>query len=881
MANKAQDAIRDLIRYMKPRAEHFNEKLPYRLYNPETCMYNNADSLGFGKELTILSGANDEIADSFNNLIASKLPAGDKWQYQFVMTGDHKIQEQLDYNRQLHAQLGGIYGRIAQYASDYADMAATRGFSNNIGRQAWFDLKNYRAFMFVTTTEKSPERLQEVREDIETELNTAGLRTRDMGPEALMNYTRNILNHNLEKTSLTQSTYNPDEYLCKQMMHMNTRINRIEQDYIDIEFQDETCSVDEHRQTRVVCLSLSRLPQEFRLYQMPALLASSRELGSSLKCPFTLSLNFQIEKPEKAKTDVQKKLASLRKWQSSPMRVFMPFVDEEVRDYDEIQKGLLEDYYSLCLASIDLVLYTTPDTYKTDTAMAVSLFRKQLEVATAEMMQAQVLLNVLPFKGIDIFSDIRRAGRAHRMKSSNVAHMMPVVAEWKASYYGVLAPAARNQLAYFTPFNFGTDNYNVVVAGASGSGKSVLVQTIVDDVIARGGIAYINDMGQSYQRTTEIKNGVYMDYRNIRLNPFTHLNKDELSDEDFANSIDMITGLIATMVSPKESIDNFRYAIIKKAVVNAYEDNRQATTIDDVVDKIREEAKTAREVEGIGDRRITDLLEELRPYMTTGEYGAYFNEPSVMDPDKSLFCLEVNGFPEAILRPVMFAQIINISNRIYIPQHQGPPREQLFVIEEAWATLDSDNETIKAAVEKALRTFRKHMASLIVVTQNVQDFFQSSLAQTIYEISDIKIILRQGQAFASFAHEHPNLFDPWEVETIKNFLPSSKAGFSSFLIKTGSYASEHRLFLDPYARMMTTTNPREMAVLDQYRQKGYGIEEAIEQAARDCLPEEMSKLQQFRQHKYRLVQHGPYRLVDASTTADHEATADETTEDQS
>jgi len=846
---RTKDFVKSLYQNMKPNAQHFNEKLPYRLYDKDSEIFHNSNSISFAKELTVLSGGNDTLSNTLNKMISSKLPTGNKWHYQFVMTGDHKVQEQLDHNRDIHSKKGGIYSRIAKYSADFADMSATEGFPNRIGQHARFDLKNYRSFMFCTTAEKNKEKLNDVRSDIETELNNLGITSENFNASDLINYTRNMLNHNAKKTRRTSYEHLPNEYLCKQMTHFNTRINQIQEHYTDIEFQDDTCvGVEEKIKNRVVCLSVSKLPSEFHMCQLPSLLSSSQDLGNTLRCPFSLSLSFQIEEPEKSDIYVKGKLKNLRKWQKSPMRVFMALIDEEITDYTEIQKGLLEDYYRICYASIDLILYSTEENYKVDVAAATSVFRQCMDISVVEKMQAQALLAALPFNGLDLYADVRRAGRAYRIKSSNVAAMLPIVAEWKAAYSGILVPGARNQIAYLTPFDFGTDNFNIAVAGASGSGKSVLIQTVVDDVISRGGVVYINDMGESYKRSTLLKGGQYMNYKNIRLNPFTHLDRDYLltqdgGKEDFANSIDLISGLISSMASPTENISNFRFNVVKSAVMRAYDKTMQQTNIDHVVAEIDAHATSLE----VPDCRITDLIVELRSYTTTGEYGDTFNLPSILDPKAQLVCLEINGFPERILQPVMLAQIINISNRIYLTKDDI---QKLYVIEEAWSSINSDNVIIKKAIEKALRTFRKHNASLIIVTQNVQDYYKSPLAEAIYEISDIKLILRQGDGFAAFVKTKQGLFSQFEIDTIKNFRPSAKAGFSSILVKAGSYSSEHHLFLDPFAKVMTTTNAIEVNMVEQYQAQGLNTEDAIEKTAWDLFPDEMKNLKQFQKRKY-------------------------------
>lgn len=55
-------------------------------------------------------------------------------------------------------------------------------------------------------------------------------------------------------------------------------------------------------------------------------------------------------------------------------------------------------------------------------------------------------------------------------------------------------------------------NYNAVVAGTSGSGKSVLTQEIVTSVLATGGRVWVFDIGKSYETCVELAKGQFIDF---------------------------------------------------------------------------------------------------------------------------------------------------------------------------------------------------------------------------------------------------------------------------------------------------------------------------------------------------------------------------------
>ncbi|WP_206609133.1 hypothetical protein, partial [Cysteiniphilum litorale] len=82
-------------------------------------------------------------------------------------------------------------------------------------------------------------------------------------------------------------------------------------------------------------------------------------------------------------------------------------------------------------------------------------------------------------------------------------------------------------------------------------------------------------------------------------------------------------------------------------------------------------------------------------------------------------------------------------------------------------------------------------------------------------------------------------------KTIQRFRPSSEAWFSSFLIKRGEFSSEHRFFLDPYSKIITSTKRQEVDAVKTYRKQGYRLKEAIMLTVEEFYGDELAELQQF------------------------------------
>ncbi|PSW23657.1 type IV secretion system protein VirB4 [Photobacterium phosphoreum] len=326
----------------------------------------------------------------------------------------------------------------------------------------------------------------------------------------------------------------------------------------------------------------------------------------------------------------------------------------------------------------------------------------------------------------------------------------------------------------------------------------------------------------------------------MALNPFTHLKQleqksktdNEATENPLKVAINDITGLIAAMAAPNSNLDDFQLRAISLAITKAYEKKGHLALIDDVRDALMAIAE-----EQDNDKRISDLAFQLHPYCTDGLFGRIFNAPSQLDPTVDFTTLELDGFNDEVLQPVVFALMVNINQAMYLSGDRSTPK--MCIIEEAWKLMSGGNKQSKQFIENGYRTARKFGGSFAAVTQGIVDFFSSEEAMVAYNNSDIKIFLRQGDGFDAFINEHPNVFSPFELSMIKSFEPAARVGYSSLMIKAGGQMSFHRLFANPWSRMLFSTEPKEFEYVEKLIAEGLSEEEAVTKAAWHFFPDEM------------------------------------------
>jgi conjugal transfer ATP-binding protein TraC len=846
-SSKKEGSLRAFFKDAKAHRNHFHQELPYRTFDSASQIFHNTRSLGIGFRLSVLGGASEELIRSLNKLVCD-FPQGDKWDYQLALFGHNKVAHLLEDNATTLSQRGGICERLAKQELEYAKFAATEGFFHK--ERHHFDLRDYDAYFFVSTTTGDDDALCELRESIETAFSQLGIHSERMTPESLITYTGDVLNFDRTQERPISRGYNELETINRQVLTKDTEL-LIRRKHIAVRHTNHQ-GHDAH--CRMVNMGFSRLPSDFRLFILPECFASIRNIARHLTCPHLLTINFRQGVTGHEERINNGKISDLTKTVGSKMAMLLPTAKDELNERKDIQKGIGDKEFTISSMVLNLTLFTQKASERKDIQAAKEAFSATgIDLIPQMLLQSQCLLSSLPFMMSDGFwkdSDI--AGRIRTLKSSNLVNFFPLVVDHKRLNGGLLLPTMRGQISFFDPFNCGSDNKNIALTGGSGAGKSFFVEGMAKAVYAAGGKCWILDKGSSYKKLTLMLGGAYLDHRRIFLNPFTHLGQVEQAadaqktEEQYINesgqletidpikeALSNITALFATIASPYQELDGYQMAVLGDAIVAAWNNKGTKTLVDDVQAALFELAN-----QDGNDRRIKDIAVQLNKYCTNGIYGDTFNKPSMLDPNVDFTTLELDGFNDEVLRPVIFALIVSINQQMYLSGSRARPK--MCIIEEAWSLMSGANAQARNFINTGYRTARKFGGSFCTVTQGIEDFFANAEAKASYDNSDIHMLLRQGEGFDRFLQDNPKAFTDIEQRIVKSFPRASDAGYSCLRIKAGGHVSYHRVFSDPFTRACLSTEPHEFEYCETLTKSGVPLMEAIEQTAQHFYGKEIA-----------------------------------------
>ena len=311
--------------------------------------------------------------------------------------------------------------------------------------------------------------------------------------------------------------------------------------------------------------------------------------------------------------------------------------------------------------------------------------------------------------------------RVHEPPTTYLTNMLPLLCDQLHSN-GVALRSQRGNEIYFNLFDDSALNFNVLITGQSGTGKSMIAQKILKEEIKNDSSAIVLDLGNSFKKTAKYLGG---DSLSLSFNPMqfksAHYLKELITSVIPENELSSkMEGKIFSLISEYIEISNsFRDLI-----------TRMSLEIPDL------------------DLYFSELWE-------------YFdNETRTLT---KLTYVDTSLYPDKIKAPLI----------IYLIEcFKHLEGKRVFIFDEVWSFLNKNADYIT----ECFRTFRKHGASAIAISQGLEDFVQTPIGHAIAQNSFTKLYFNQSATRSSF-------IDDFDLDRIK-VLSTKKGSHSEFYLKS-------------------------------------------------------------------------------------------------
>jgi type IV secretion/conjugal transfer VirB4 family ATPase len=334
-----------------------------------------------------------------------------------------------------------------------------------------------------------------------------------------------------------------------------------------------------------------------------------------------------------------------------------------------------------------------------------------------------------------------------------------------------------------TPYAFNPhvqDVGHTLVLGATGSGKSFLLNFLVTHAQKYDPVTVILDLGHSYRKLATLLQGQYLEVglRNeaVTINPFA---LDPSSEH-----LHFLHAFVRVLL---EGNDNYRLSDL--------EDREMYEAIENLY--VLERAQ--RRLFTLANLLPRALAARLHKWVDGGRYAALFDnvEDTLTVNRLQVFDFEAMRAYPVLLEPLLFYVLHRVTARIWEPSEAATLK--LCVMDEAWRFIQ--HPTLRAYVQEALKTWRKRNAMMMLATQAADDFASADLLRTVVESCPTKLLLANPSLDTQ---QYVDLFhlNPMEVELLTSLVPRQQ-----LLLKRPSLAKVLSLNVDPKSYWIYTNTP--------------------------------------------------------------------------
>lgn len=774
--------------------------LHYEAYDPKTNLFYNKKSQGFVLEGTTLIGASEQTTNLITRVITDLSNDVD---FQFLLWGSDKIGDLLDYFENSSGNASEIFKVLAKKKTDYLKTGAYRSLISN-GTQL---VRDFRLFIVISITTKKNEdksaQLIKIRESLVSSLRSINLLTRNVDADELLSIVSSLLHPN-NNPYLKRERANPYNSLSDQMVNTDSNI-RVFKDHLAFNNQWRACAY-----------SVKSFPEYMMQSDMEDAIGQLYNNAKQIPCPFLISLSLRTQDLDK--TSWVTRLKSFDTEKSA--RVNQELLEKSF-ELKTMQKNL-KSGETLVKTFFQVILFSKEAESIAAENNLINLYdANRWELQKINYLHLQSFLAALPMRMSEgMYQDLNAFSRLYTMTAFNAANIAPLQGEWKGSKTPVLLLLGRRgQICLFSPFDNDQGNYNLVIAAASGSGKSFFAQAYVEGLRRLNGIVWVIDIGRSFEKTCRTLNGTFIDFKpniDICINPFTYI-------ENFSESLSLLKPLLAAMARNSSTVSDEEYVYLEQAINAAWLEKGRDATITTVSLWLAKQSSPY----------CQNLSLLLYSYTKDGMYGHYFEGKANIDLSNPFVVLELQLIEsnKDLMRIVLMVLMFQIKQAMYSGENTRP---KTLILDEFWRyfTGEKTSNSMALFVAEFARTVRKHTGSLVTIVQSINDYFRDPSAIATYENSDYQTILRQNNETLEKLIENKNLsINPYSEKLYRSLVKTDE--YSECIIKGPSGLSVHRLILDPFTRILYTSKGKDFDAVRAYEEQGLSLINAIEQVSKD------------------------------------------------
>ena len=412
-------------------------------------------------------------------------------------------------------------------------------------------------------------------------------------------------------------------------------------------------------------------------------------------------------------------------------------------------------------------------------------------VQRGEFQQRELWESTLPL-GRDV------AGRTRKYASRNVGDLVPLAGMSCGSLTGV--PFAFSEpgraLELLNPYDRAHANQTLLIAGRSGSGKTLCANVILSRCVSHGARAFVLDRAGHYAVLAGVIDGarqieIGADESEFAINPWDVADPGNPPLEKIAFLVSLhqvMMGDEGLTTLERSQLGASIRAVYARAAAQSVP-ARESMLRDELLERSQ-----AEHVSGVPELAMTlrNLAERLGEFCGDGAYAYLLDRETTVAADAPLVVFETRRCPEVVLKPVMFSIVEYVTRAIEAHRKaQGEAAadgdapmfagKSILLIDEGWAFVGNP-QTGTYANDLARRA--RHLGLfLIVMSQHLSDF-DTEYGIALLRNSTMQLLLAQPSEELPFISEALRLSE--EETALLGRLRTVKGAYSQMFWVNGT-----------------------------------------------------------------------------------------------
>jgi len=787
--------------YQKKRKETFqgspfSDILPYDSYDQTTGIFFGKESMGFAIEAAPMVGADESTQEEILEIFRDAMEEGSS--LQCLLWADHRTGNFFNGWKRPRAKTSEIYSHIAERRIKF--LKGNPKVSPRI----------FRFILSYSVPAKDGDNasLIAIKEKILKSINNLTY-AREWNAQDLISALDGLINFQLSP-EVVERTWSPYESIGKQIPTGGT-----------IEVNQESIVWKGSAQKSVAFKSLRVIdyPDTWSIGAMHRLIGDLYKESYRVSVPFLIHYGVHCPIQDKEERGFKSRMLFIEnQGKSGALLRLVPQLREELQELDFVRRTLSQGN-RFVYTQLGVGIWSAPEQLSDAVQSIKSLFRlNQFVLSENDSVHLPMFLSYLPISWAEYVQDFKNLNLLKTTIATESSNFVPLQGEWMGTPTpGVLLTGRRGQLLNWNPFDNQSGNYNAIVVGRSGMGKSVFMQELLTSTLGTGGKVFVIEVGRSFEKMCDACEGQYIEFSKetqLCLNPFSGIPENDPEERDHLFS--MLKSVIATMAAPTDGTGDYENALIEKAIYSVWEKTGSNSTITNIAHWLQSQK----------DKKAQGLGIMLTPYTSTGMYGRYFEGKNNIDFKKPFVLVELEELKEKkdLQAVVLQMFIMTITNQAFLGDRKTPFH---ICIDEAWDLLRGGQSG--PFIETLARRLRKYNGSLVIGTQSIEDFYSTPGALAAFENSDWMCLLGQKKASIKRLQESGKIDLDDQKSNALESVHTQNGEYSEVMIcdGEGNY-SIARLHLDPFSQLLYTTKASQYAEIKDLRNQGLSITDAIE-----------------------------------------------------